>query len=299
MCLAVSFSASAAPPDAPASGSALPAAAAPNAVDASAPDPQVDDSAPDPQVDEGYQELELASSAPTPDEKKEHARRARTLLEAAQSTHASWRAAGGLALASIALGSPPAAAAWYWIASDLSDYSQPYLGWQKRALSAIFDQRAAITFEYSRAAKNVYIDELAMPTGGVDRPFALDPGEHDVRVISADGGTAHRTLRVKAEDVGKRLFFKIEVHPPGWVDPRESGPVTNPRLPPEKEGMSALQIVTIVSTVALASGIAIGGSYVLFGENNPYGFNSAEGAAIITTELVLIGAGTFIAIVSD
>ncbi|HTJ83126.1 MAG TPA: hypothetical protein VL400_15515 [Polyangiaceae bacterium] len=251
------------------------------------------------QVDEGFRELDAAKAAPTPSEKREHLRRAQSLFEAGEARSADWRSAGGLAVASLGLGSSAAAAAWYWLASDRADYSDAYLTWQKGALSSIFDRRAAITFDYSRPPKSVHIDDVGMPSGGLDRPFALDPGTHDVRVTTADGGAYHGKLRVKPDDAGKRLFFKIDIHPAGWVDPASEDVGKNLHLPPPKEGMSALQIVTIVATVGLASGIAVGGGYILFGRDNPRGLDSTEGAVVVTTELVLIGAGTFIAIISD
>ena len=121
----------------------------------------------------------------------------------------------------------------------------------------------------------------------------------DATVLLSRLDETNTIVVVAPSDVGKRQFARIEVHPRGWVDPAEAGPVTPPRPPDDGGGLSALQIVTIVGTVALASGIAVGGSYLLFGRDNPRGLDSAEGAIVVTTELLLIGAGTVIAIVSD
>jgi hypothetical protein len=249
------------------------------------------------QTDEAFRELDQASAAAGP-ARGEHARRARELFLACHATSPSWRTAGGLSLAESMLGRPAVASGWYWLASDLSDYSDGYLAWQKIALASVFDGRVAVTLDLSRPAKTVHLDDAEIPPGAFDRPLAVAPGDHDLRVTASDGGTFHGAFRARAEDVGKRTFFKVEIHPAGWLDPSESGPVTAPR--PQKEGgLSALQIVTIVGTVALASGIAVGGGYLLFGRDNPHGLDSAEGVAIVSTELVLIGAGTAIALISD
>ncbi len=249
------------------------------------------------QTDQAFHEIELATAA-TGAERSEHARRARDLLLACHATSASWRTAGGLALTESLLGRPAVASGWYWIASDLSDYSDAYLSWQRPALASIFDGKVAVTLDLSRPAKTVHVDDAEIPPGAFDRPLAVAPGDHDLRVTAADGGSFHGAFAARAEDAGKRTFFKVDIHPPGWLDPSESGPVTKPR-PQQEGGLSALQIVTIVGTVALASGIAVGGGYLLFGSDNPHGLDTAEGIAIVSTELVLIGAGTAIALLSD
>jgi hypothetical protein len=145
----------------------------------------------------------------------------------------------------------------------------------------------------------MHVDGVPVPAGGAARPLALDVGEHKITASTVDGDTHQSIMQVAEAQVGGRHFyplaFKRQLRA-GEVDP--DLPQIGPR-PPQKEGMGALQIVTIITTVALASGIAVGGGYLLFGEDNPRGIDTPEGAAIIATELFLIGGGTTIALLSD
>jgi len=211
----------------------------------------------------------------------------------------SWQAAAGALDAHLLLGSPAAASGWYWLAADHADYSDAYLAWQKGALSRVFDSRAAFTFEFSSAPQSLNIDGIPVAVGGESRPLALDVGEHSVTASSVDGDTFQGRLRVEPAQVGGRHFYPV-----AWKRHLRAGEV-DPDLPqigprkPAPEGMGALQIVTIITTVTLASGIAVGGGYLLFGEDNPRGIDTPEGAAIVITELLLIGGGTTIALISD
>ena len=211
----------------------------------------------------------------------------------------SWQAAAGALDAELLLGSSAAASAWYWLAADQADYSEAYLGWQKAALARVFDGRAMFTFEFPAPPQSMRVDGVPIATGGATRPLALDVGEHTITASTVDGDTHQSVMRVEVAEIGGRHFyplaFKRQLRA-GEVDP--DLPQIGPR-PPEKEDMGALQIVTIITTVALASGIAVGGGYLLFGEDNPRGIDTPEGAAIIATELLLIGGGTVIALISD
>jgi hypothetical protein len=210
----------------------------------------------------------------------------------------SWSAAAGALEAQLLLESSAAASAWYWVASDNADYSEAYLAWQKAALGRVFDGRAAFTFE-TPPLQSFNVDGVPIPVAGATRPLALDLGEHRVTATSVDGDTHQSAFGVVKEDFGETHFrplsFKRALRA-GEVDP--DLPQLGARRP-EPEDMGALQIVTIIGTVALASGIAVGGGYLLFGEDNPRGIDTPEGAAIIITELAIIGGGTAIALISD
>jgi hypothetical protein len=58
-------------------------------------------------------------------------------------------------------------------------------------------------------------------------------------------------------------------------------------------------IVTVVGTIGLATGIAVGGGYLLLGGDNPKSFDTGGGVALIVTELLLIGAGTTLALLVE
>lgn len=221
-------------------------------------------------------------------------------FEQAYETEPSWRAAAGACDANLVLEQPAAASGWYWLASDKSDYSEAYLAWQTRALTRVFDNRAAFTFEYSRTPATMRVDGVALPVAALDRPVALDPGMHNLVATAEDGDGYKGSLMVTADQVGGRHFHYVPFQHmlrAGEDDPL--GTTVKARPKADKEGMGALQIISIVSTVALASGIAIGGGYLLFGEENPRGIDTPEGAAVITVELLVIGGGTAIALLSD
>jgi hypothetical protein len=167
------------------------------------------------------------------------------------------------------------------------------------ALDDIFASRATITFQYSEPPKSLAIDGRELPELALERAIAVDPGEHAVVASSENGGTFRGKVGVRAEEVGRTKFFSVRFARGGGPPEDEVGKgVQYPRRPGE-EGMSVLQIVNVVATVTLATGIAVGGSYLLYGTENPRGFGSPEGVAVIVTELSLIAAGTVIAIVGD
>jgi hypothetical protein len=228
-----------------------------------------------------------------------HARAAAEHFAASALSGGSWKSAAGAAEANLLAGSPPLASAWYWLASDTSDYSDAYLVWQRRALDDIFASRATITFQYSEPPTTLAVDGREIPELALERPVAVDPGEHSVVASSENGGTFRGKVRVGADEVGRTKFFPVKFVRGGALPEDEVGKgVQYPRRPGE-EGMSVLQIINVVATVTLATGIAVGGSYLLYGTENPRGFGSPEGVAVIVTELSLIAAGTVIAIVGD
>lgn len=253
------------------------------------------------QADGALEKAVVASRSPGARDRDALAVSALTHYQAAFALTPSWRAAAGAVDASLLRGASAAASSWYWVATDKTDYSDAYLAWQKDALSRVFDGRAAMTFEFSEEPKSLSVDGVAIDhLARITRPLALDPGEHAVTATSAEGNVFSESLRVEAKDVGGRAFHKVRferVLKAGEEDPL--GPVTRRKPSVPDEGTDVLRIVTIVSTVALASGIAVGGGYLLFGRDNPRGLDSAEGAAVVITELTLIGAGTVIALVSD
>lgn len=221
-------------------------------------------------------------------------------FEASFEAEPSWRAAAGACDANLILEQPAVASGWYWLASDKSDYSEAYLGWQTSALARVFDGRAAFTFEYSGTPATMRVDGTTIPVAAIDRPVALDVGMHNLTATSEQGDAYKGSLMVTADQVGGRHFHYVHFDHmlrAGEEDPL--GTTVKARPKQEKEGMGALQIITIISTVALASGIAVGGGYLLFGEDNPRGIDTPEGAAVITVELLVIGGGTAIALLSD
>lgn len=247
----------------------------------------------------GEIELRAAEADNSTIERNRHAANALAHFEASFGAEPSWKAAAGASGANLLLGSSAAASGWYWIASDNADYSEPYLAWQKGALAEIFDGRAAFTLEYNEIAATVRVDGVGLPAGAFDRPVALDVGTHSVLATAESGNTFQGTLEVDDTHVGGRHFFPVRfvrVLKAGEEDPLM--PLSRGRPKPDTS-MAPLQIAMVVGTVALASGIAIGGGYLLFGEDNPRGIDTPEGAAVIITELIVIGAGTAIALLSD
>lgn len=255
----------------------------------------------DPVVEAGLGDRELAAAkvSSSPEDRTAHARAAAEHYAASALSGGSWKSAAGAAEANLLAGSPPLASAWYWLASDASDYSDAYLAWQRRALDDIFATRATITFQYSEPPKTLELDGRQIPELALERPLAVDPGEHAVVASSENGGTFRGKVRAGADEGGRTKFFSVAFVRAGVAPEDEVGkPREYPRRPGEG-GMSVLQIVNVVATVTLATGIAVGGSYLLYGTENPRGFGSPEGVAVIITELSLIGAGTVIAIVGD
>ncbi|NUP14396.1 MAG: hypothetical protein HOW73_50845 [Polyangiaceae bacterium] len=243
--------------------------------------------------------LRAASGESSPSDKRRKALEALSHFEASFGTEPSWRAAAGASDANLLLGSTAAASGWYWVASDNADYSEAYLAWQTDALARIFDKRATFTFDFNDAAASLRIDDVGIPPAAVDRALAFDVGTHTVLATSQPGNTFQGKLDVTQDQIGKRFFFPVQ-----FARMLKAGE-EDPSLPQargkkqESSGLGPLQIGMIVGTVALASGIAIGGSYLLFGEDNPRGLDTPEGAIIVSVELLVIGAGTAIALLSD
>jgi len=251
------------------------------------------------ELDKADLELRAAETSPSPGEKKAKAAIAAKHFESIYEEAASWRAAAGASDAHLLEDEIAVASAWYWLATAAADYSDAYMAWQKVAVAKVFEQRAAFSFDYDRKAVSLRIDGRAIPPRAMDRPIALELGQHAIVASAADGGTFQGTVQVTEPQLGGRFFFPVafeRVLKAGEVDPRD--PVIGTR-PKRDSGMSPLKIVTVVSTVALASAIAVGGGYLLFGRDNPHGLDTPEGAAIVITELAVIGIGTTIALVSD
>lgn len=244
--------------------------------------------------------LRAAEGDPSPSERRRKLGEALAHFEASYGAEPSWPAAAGASSASLLLGSSVAASAWYWVATDHADYSERYLSWQAGALTSVFEGRAMFTLEPSKPAASLRIDGFGIPLSAADRALAYDVGAHGVLATSQDGETFQGTLEVAPEQLGGRHFYPVRFEAmllAGQDDP--SLPRGRTRPAPPDAGMSGLQIATIVGTVALASGIAVGGGYLLFGEENPRGLDTVEGAAVVITELVVIGGGTLIALLSD
>jgi hypothetical protein len=85
----------------------------------------------------------------------------------------------------------------------------------------------------------------------------------------------------------------------GEPDPRD--PVVGKRSPPppSNDWSNPWMIATVVGTIGLATGIAVGGGYLLLGGDNPKSFDTGGGVALIVTEILLIGAGTTLALLVE
>ncbi len=252
----------------------------------------------DRELEAGARDLATARSAVSEQERLSSARSAAAHFEASAKARRSWAAAAGAADAHLLAGSPPVASSWYWLASDAADYSEAYLAWQADALERIFAPRATVTLQPTAPPTSVQVGPWTLPPGTFDRAMALDPGEYDVSA-RAEGGAAFRgQLVVPGGIAGKTLFFPVRFSELAESE-QEPSRTRRPPRPSSTDGMSALQIVTIVATVTLATGIAVGGGYLLFGSDNPRGLDTPEGAALVATEVVLIAGGTVVAIVAD
>lgn len=248
--------------------------------------------------------LEEGRASTKDEERRRRGEDALKHYKAAWQAAPSWRSAAGAADASLLAGSSAAASSWYWVATDKADYSEAYLSWQRDALSRVFEGRAALTLEFAQDPTSLKIDGVPIDhVTRLTRPLALDTGAHTLSGTGVRGDVFNEQVELGAKDVGGRAFHKVQferILAAGEEDP--NGPVTKRRIKPGESsdgGTDVLRIVTIVSTVALASGIAVGGGYLLFGRDNPRGLDSAEGAAVVITELSLIAGGTVIALVSD
>ncbi len=226
------------------------------------------------------------------------ARAAAQRFEAIARATGAWLPAARASDAHLLASNAPLASAWYWVATDVADYSDAYLEWQRRAVDALFARREAVSFRFSEPAKVLKVDGYALPYDAIGRAVALDLGDHQVSAVAESGATYDGRIPITAGGLGKASVFPITF---GERAASEGNPDGNPKYPrrPGEDGISALQIVTIVATTTLATGIAIGGGYLLLGGDNPRGIDTPQGAAIITTEVVLIGAGVTIAILSD
>jgi hypothetical protein len=159
---------------------------------------------------------------------------------------------------------------WYWLATDHADYSDRYLAWQTGALTSVFEQRAMFTFELPGPAATLRVDGFSVPIGAADRALAFDVGAHTVLATSAEGEAFQGTLDVAPEQVGGRYFFPVafgKMLRAGEEDPNLPRGKTRPD--PPDTSMSALQIGTIIGTVALASGIAVGGGLLALRRGEP------------------------------
>jgi hypothetical protein len=254
----------------------------------------------DPQQETAAAEQELASAeALSPgSERMSLARSAAQRFEVVARTTGAWQPAARASDAHLLAGNPPLASAWYWLATDAGDYSDAYVAWQERAVDAVFTSREAVMFRFSEPAKTLRVDGFTLPYDAIGRAVALDRGDHAVSAVAESGATYDGKVPIEAGGLGKTSVFPIAF---GQRAASEGSPDGNPKYPrrPGEEGISALQIVTIVATTTLATGIAIGGGYLLLGGDNPRGIDTPQGAAIIATEVVLIGAGVTIAILSD
>ncbi len=211
-----------------------------------------------------------------------------------------WRSAAGAMNVSRLLERPDLASAWYWLATDHADYSDEYVAWQRTAVT-IFDEYSAVTFDFVEVPTSIVLDGEPLPTSAaLLRPIALSVGEHQVTATSVDGNTALEELTIDAERRQLRLRVPFtRTLKAGEVDPRD--PVIGKGAPARASTnfTDPLTILTVVGTVTLASGIAIGGGYLLLGDDNPKSFDSAGGVALIITELLLIGGGTTLALLMD
>jgi hypothetical protein len=244
------------------------------------------------------QEIAAAQAAPSEEGRLSLARSAAQRFEAIARATGSWQPAARASDAYLIAKSPPLASAWYWIASDVTDYSDGYLAWQRRALDAIFTPREAVTFKFAEPAKSLRVDGASLPYDAIGRPVALDAGDHAIQTESERGLKFEGRIPVDAADAGKTSVFPVAFDQPAASEGDPSG---NPKYPPRpgEDGFGVLEIVTIVATTTLATGIAIGGGYLLFGGDNPRGLDTPEGAAIVTTEVLLIAGGVTIVIIGD
>ncbi len=211
-----------------------------------------------------------------------------------------WRSAAGAMKVYRLLERPDLASAWYWLATDHADYSDEYVAWQRTSV-AIFEEYSAVTFDFVEVPASVVLDGETLPTSAaLLRPIALAVGEHQVAATSVEGNTALEELTIDAEKRQLRVRVPFtRTLKAGEVDPRD--PVVGKGAPARATTnfTDPLTILTVVGTVTLASGIAIGGGYLLLGDDNPKSFDSAGGVALIITELILIGGGTTLALLMD
>ncbi|MFO0550113.1 MAG: hypothetical protein U0271_17095 [Polyangiaceae bacterium] len=253
---------------------------------------------PDSELVQGQRELEVARAAANEADRRASASLALKHFQVSHGLEPRWQAAAGACDAALELGLTALASGWYWLATDAADYKDEYIAWQTDVLARLFDKRVAVAFDYDKTPASLRVDGAALPDGAFTRPLALDPGDHPVAATAETGATYEATVTVTAAELGTRQFHHVifkRILRAGEVDPNDVQ--LGPR-PPDPPPMSALQIVTIVATGSLATAIAIGGGYLLFGRDNPNGIDTPEGAAIIGSELLLIGVGIAVALIN-
>ncbi len=212
----------------------------------------------------------------------------------------SWKDAAGAMKAAERLELAFLASAWYWLATDHADYTDEYVSWQSRAVT-LFDRSATLAFDFTLDPVSVAIDGEPLP--GVSpkiRPLAIAPGLHTVTATTAGGATS--SVEVDVPTDVKPIKVRLEFTAPlaaGEKDPRD--PVVPPPAPlaPMNNWEDPLFVATVIGTITLAAGIAVGGGYLLLGEENPKSLDTAGGVALIITELCLIGGGTALALLMD
>ncbi len=209
-----------------------------------------------------------------------------------------WRAAAGATTAARTLDRLALASAWYWLATDSADYSEEYVAWQTSAV-LMFDEHPTVTLEFAEDPAVVVVDGSTIP-GTVARPLAFSVGSHDVQATSVIGNTGSVALEIdgRVRELRVKVPFS-RVLKAGEPDPRD--PVVGKRSPPppSNDWSNPWMIVTVVGTIGLATGIAVGGGYLLLGGDNPKSFDTGGGVALIVTELLLIGAGTTLALLVE
>ncbi len=249
------------------------------------------------ELKEGERQLAAANASSSPSDKVKLARAAASHFEAASRATGEWSSAARASEAYLTANIPPLASAWYWIAAEGADYSESYLTWQKGALDRVFGGRASITLDPNQPIKTAQVDGASLPYDAIGRPIALDPGTHRVAATSDGAAVFQGSVVLSAGDVGKTKFFPVTFQTTERPDEIRADK-KYPRRPNDG-GFSALRIVTIVATTTLATGIAVGGGYLLFGSENPHGLDSPQGVAIVSTEVLLIAAGVTIALIAD
>lgn len=249
---------------------------------------------------EAARAFEAADRTSSDAQKQRHLRAALEAHVQGFSREPSWRDAAGAMKAAERLELLFLASAWYWLATDNADYSEEYVSWQSRAVG-IFDRSATLAFDFTQEPASISIDGEAVPGAGTTmRPLAISPGLHTVTATTASGATSSTDVDVPPEPkpIKARLVF-TEPLAAGERDPRDPVVPLPPPPAPTNNWEDPLFVATVIGTITLAAGIAVGGGYLLLGEENPKSFDTAGGVALIVTELCLIGGGTALALMMD
>jgi hypothetical protein len=243
----------------------------------------------DSRLDAATQKVAAAQRSASERERKRLLEDALATFENEHNKRATWRAAAGAVAA---------ASAWYWLATDSADYSEDYVAWQASAV-LMFDEHPTVTLEFAEEPEVVVIDGSTLP-GKIGRPLTFAIGPHSIQATSVLGNTGSLELELdgKVRELRAKVPFS-RVLQAGEPDPRD--PVVGKRSPPmpSNDWGNPWMIVTVVGTVTLAAGIAVGGGYLLLGGDNPKSFDTGGGVALIVTELLLIGAGTTLALLIE